>query len=104
MIRFAWENSNEDFNSLVEIARNYILNSENIIVIGYTFPLYNRLLDLQYLNSRTLYNRTIIIQDPNSNEMVQDFKLNFNLNTHDTILIPKSNCQSFYVPQGIYSI
>jgi hypothetical protein len=102
LVRFAWENSNEDFSSLVETSKQYILNSNNIIVIGYTFPLYNRLLDLSYLNSNTFSYKTVVIQDPNSNEMVQDFRINFEINPAVTNVIAKSQCQSFYVPQGIY--
>lgn len=45
-IQFAWEMDFENLNQ----ANSMMKNSKNIVVIGYTFPLYNRLVDLQYLN------------------------------------------------------
>ncbi|MBL0146507.1 MAG: hypothetical protein IPP48_12960 [Chitinophagaceae bacterium] len=64
-IKFAWENKFiGQTNSVISAAIDVIRKSKTIVVIGYTFPLYNRLVDLDYFNESTLYGKTLVIQDP----------------------------------------
>ncbi len=108
LIKFAWETNNtKSFENLT----NSINRSANIVVIGYTFPLYNRLIDLKYFSSESLNAKRLYIQDPNSINIVEDIKDNFGVKEKatyigDTMTKTTSieNCQSFFVPNSIYRI
>lgn len=108
LIKFAWESSSETILgklACVVEAKQKILSSENIVIIGYTFPLYNRLIDLEYLNGPDLKNKTLYIQDPNATEIAKSIVTDFNINVNHhprTYLKEVMNCDSFFIPSGIY--
>ena len=102
-IRFAWERSESDRNSLTEHLIKVISASENIVVIGYTFPLYNRLIDLKYLTQNDLVNKDIIVQDPNAELIKQNIKDIYGLGKRGKIKTI-TDCDSFYVPSTIFGI
>lgn len=87
-IRFAWELENID--EVTDAAYKMIADSKNIVVIGYTFPLYNRLVDFKYLAIGNLYNKKLFIQDPNALELKEVFIEYFNLENVLNVLV-KSN-------------
>jgi hypothetical protein len=101
-IKFAWEEVSE-ISSTVEIAKEKIENSGNIIVIGYTFPLYNRLIDLKYLKQTDLIKKNIIIQDPNADLIKQNIKDIYGIGQRGNIKAI-TDCDSFYVPSTIFGI
>lgn len=102
LVKFAWETNN--FN--VEMAKSKIIESKNVVVIGYTFPLYNRLIDLEYLPQGIIQNKKIFIQDPQAEIISQSFLDNFQLhnNKFKSKLTSISNCDSFYIPPDIFGI
>jgi hypothetical protein len=100
-IRFAWEF--KEIDKLSSIAFKMIEQSKNIVVIGYTFPLYNRLVDSKYLNGYSLKGKNVIIQDPNSIELGADFLEYFGVNQIIQGFTKKTSCNSFYVPQDIFN-
>ncbi len=100
-IKFAWETKN--FNSA--IAKNKIGESKNIVIIGYTFPLYNRSIDLEYFYNDVLYGKRLILQDPNSLELESDVIENFSLkpqNFKGSEIVTKVNCDNFFIPNDIF--
>lgn len=107
-IKFAWETQKNEFYSH---ARKMIDSSINITVIGYTFPLYNRLVDLNFFNKETLNNKNLYIQDPNAIEITENIMESFELKTKATFTGDFStnlkqiiNCDNFFVPNNIYRI
>lgn len=101
LIKFAWEGS----QNIVDLAKQKIETSDTIIVIGYTFPLYNRRIDLRYFdNQEILSEKHIIIQDPNAakikSTLLESWGYNDNLGFADNITI-KEDCDYFYVPSSI---
>lgn len=111
-INFCWETINESSNLtlFIENAIQSIIRSSHVIIVGYSFPLYNRFYD-QLLFAKQNINRTsIIIQNPDSNAALQYFRTIFNYpeNTprskEDPIFITIDNCKSFYVPNDILSV
>lgn len=112
LVQFAWEAENEINNSeseISEIVKEKIESSSNIIVIGYTFPLYNRIADLNYFNKQTLHNKKLYVQDPNAIEIEKSIQENFNIETDYrkanhfiTEIKSISNCDSFFVPSNIF--
>lgn len=102
LIKFAWESELHQ----AKIAKEKIQASKNIVAIGYTFPLYNRLIDFSYLETNDLgYDKRMIIQDPNADKIRQNLLDLFELIEDGTLkqnLIAKTDCESFYVPANIY--
>lgn len=102
LLKFAWETKN--FNA--KVAESMIRESKNIIVIGYTFPLYNRSVDLKYFNGELLYGRRLVVQDPNVEEMKNDVIENFYLKPlqmRGQGILCKANCDSFFIPNDIFN-
>jgi hypothetical protein len=121
LIKFAWEtksaNINESrYNPIEKIAQDAVVNSPDIIIIGYTFPIYNRLQDLEFfdankITTQTLFDnnnkeipRKIYIQDPNAIDIKASTIQQFDFlpkSFFDTQIIPLSDCTSFIVPNRI---
>lgn len=102
-IQFAWELDDKNSNKAKEI----ISNSENIVIVGYTFPLYNRLVDLKYINkdSIDITKQKIYIQDPVAESLKDTFLNNFDFSTptfKENVKVIK-DCNSFFVPSNIHN-
>lgn len=99
LISFAWESEGTNSNLLKQI----IADSGNIVVIGYTFPLYNRLVDLIFLNDVIVnVNRRIYIQDPNSDQILDSVKTDFGLGNSMHHSKSIKECDSFFIPSNIF--
>lgn len=99
-IEFAWENSPKDLteNKFVSLAKQYS-NTEILVIIGYSFPFFNRDIDLLFLTNMNKGGmlRKIIIQSPNNycDALLAKFPI---LNT-DRIKVEWFNDLSqFYIP------
>lgn len=70
-LKFSWESikDNGSMPNFIKEASDAIRRSRHIIVIGYSFPLYNRLFDLELLSQENLDGKYITILDPNSKEI-----------------------------------
>ncbi len=99
-IRFAWEL--KDSTDIINCASKLISQSKNIVIIGYTFPLYNRIIDSKYLTHTTLSKQSVIIQDPNANELTSDFYEYFGRENLINKIKIKTGCNSFHVPKDIF--
>lgn len=103
-IKFAWEQTDE----LKDIAKQKITNSNNVVVIGYTFPLYNRLTDFEYFNMEYLTEKNVFIQDPRACDMTKSITEDFSLITktvdyyNPCNLNAITNCDSFIIPSDIF--
>jgi hypothetical protein len=96
-IKFAWETD----RNVAGIAKSKIQKSNNIVVIGYTFPLYNRLQDLYYFNNKDVSQKKVYIQDPDSEKIGSFAKESFGISTARLIKTVK-DCSSFFVPSDIF--
>ena len=99
-IRFAWEL--ENIIDVTSAAQQMIKFSKNIVVIGYTFPLYNRLVDFEYLFPDNVNQKRLFIQDPNAIELKEDFIEFFSLEGIRHSITPKTSCNHFFVPKDIF--
>jgi len=110
LIKFAWENdklAEGMFPQQVILANNKIASSENIIIIGYTFPLYNRLLDLACLEQKYIGSTRIVIQDPSAEIIRQNLLDYYQLSDNDALrknVKTIKDCESFYIPSNIFGI
>jgi len=112
-IYFSWESiANDKFNEMplhIENAKKAVTRSNIIIIIGYSFPLYNRIVDSFILNAETLGNKQLILQDPNAEDLKKIIKSDFGINETATYMgeVATSiktiiNCNSFFVPNNIF--
>jgi len=118
-LKFSWEtlsesNSEVRKGSHIEFAINAVLRSDIIVVIGYSFPLYNRIIDSMLFNQKTLGGKVIYVQDPHANEICSVLKSDFGLLVGNTMsytngsqktvkVEPIENCRSFFVPSQVFS-
>jgi hypothetical protein len=108
-MKFAWE-SIESKRGQTELyfitkAQEFIQKSKKIIIIGYSFPLYNRQIDLSFLNSTSLQGKTTYIQDPDATNLKSTFSEGFGVdfvNTPLTFCEPITDCKSFFVPRDVF--
>lgn len=117
-ISFSWETLDDTdlrFGKPVHIAEaiDAVRRSDIIVIIGYSFPLYNRLIDSAILNQSNLNGKTVFIQDPHAEELksilANDFELVVAPNKYTTVGSKTSiivnaikNCNSFFVPSNIF--
>lgn len=110
-INFSWETTNSKNTFSAEIlqrASKSIQKSKYIIIIGYSFPLYNRPIDRLLLSPGNLSEKQIIIQNPDaenqSKELIDLFELDhlLKLRGGKTKIIPITNCNSFFVPNDLF--
>ena len=102
-IKFSWE---QEKPPIVEY-ESAITNSETIILIGYSLPLYNRNVDSAILNSSKLRGKKLIIQNLNPESIAEVLESDFNINytsqnrtMEDPKIILSENCASFIVPNS----
>lgn len=116
-ICFGWENDEtySHKNSIQQISLNHALNvaeaTEILVIIGYSFPIFNRDIDSQIIASMKGLKK-IFIQSPKAIEQKDSFIAAFrsiNSNIGDRSVFPDSSTNSFYIPsetsitnQGFY--
>jgi hypothetical protein len=104
-IRFAWEMDESEAKQLVFHINNNMQKSNRIVIIGYTFPVYNRIIDSSYLTDRLLSNsdKKVTIQDPKAESIRSTLiELLGQPKALESIVDVKNDCSSFYVPSDIY--
>ncbi len=104
LIRFAWELGGDNLKSLGDSLRSIIAKSQDIVVIGYTFPIYNRLIDFMYLKQRTINSNSVTIQDPNADAIRQNLLDVYKIPDNSSERIRTvSNCDNFYIPSRVFT-
>ena len=95
MLNFAWEmEKQESIDSLVA-AKDVMAQSKNIVVIGYSFPIFNRSVDRELLDQLQM-NTTIYVQGPNPQteiNRIAPFIEGKHIN-----LVPIADTKQFYIP------
>lgn len=90
-IKYAWEMESDSLEKAIQV-----MNKTNILVIiGYSFPAFNRAIDqalIKEFESGTGYKR-IIYQDPNANQDIIN-----SLFRNENVKLEKENKDQFYIP------
>jgi hypothetical protein len=109
LIKFAWESMDMSRGQapppFIKKAQEYIHASKKIVIIGYSFPLYNRLVDLSFLNQSSLVGKTILIQDPDAKNLKSTFSEGFSIDFNPatgTFCETITDCKSFSVPRDVF--
>lgn len=100
-LNFAWEVENPDDFIMLNIARNIIAETEILVVIGYSFPFFNRLIDKKifevFKNNGTL--KKIYFQNPylDGQTLINQFDLK-EIHFDPNNIIHITDKSQFYVP------
>ncbi|MDB5209722.1 MAG: hypothetical protein JWQ30_549 [Sediminibacterium sp.] len=77
LLSFAWENQNPDFtlnnNLLLTHAKEIARHTEILVIIGYSFPVFNNHVDMDLLNEM-LELKKVYIQSPQASEIINILK------------------------------
>ena len=103
LLTFAWETAHMtgDSERIMKI-KDSISDADILVVVGYTFPFFNRYVDKAFIGAiKNL--KKIYIQDPNANKVMQS--IDAVLAPHqkppmrnNVPVIPITDCSQFYLP------
>ena len=82
-------------NNILKEIKNAVSDTELLIVIGYSFPYFNRLIDQKIFGGMQISGAKVIIQDPSAEGLVDTIKEL--RNWHAGAIKPTTNCNQFYV-------
>lgn len=97
-LSFAWEQS-ENQTKMMEYIKQTTQDTLSVVVIGYSFPFFNREIDCAIIANMP-YLQTIYIQDPNAEAIEQSLRAVLPGNTKVKIVYRK-NCDQFYLPSEL---
>jgi hypothetical protein len=113
-LKFAWESltSSDKLPVFIDEAISEIKKSGQIIITGYSFPLYNRIFDQSIFTAENLSKSVVYIRDPHAAELKSLFHTAFKIKNFDnsnltksdypTYIVPSVSCESFFIPPMIY--
>ena len=94
-LSFAWEESPND-ESMMKSLRETTKDTEQVVVIGYSFPFFNRETDKEIFSGMPKLKK-VYVQDINSEAVI--LSLCAVLPTDHTVdVVPVKNCEQFYLP------
>lgn len=97
-LSFAWEQA-EKQAKMMEYVKQVTTDTISVVVIGYSFPFFNREIDREIIGS--MHNlKTIYIQDPNAEAINQSLRAVLPEGTNIKIEFRK-NCDQFYLPNEL---
>lgn len=103
LLSFAWETSKKKSDDIptIRTAIKQIKEARILVVVGYTFPFFNRVVDKSLISSMDYLNK-IYIQDPRANEVMQNIDAVLPVHKkkpyEPVSIIPITNCDQFYLP------
>ncbi len=102
LLSFAWENTGlKNSNTAVRTFIQNVQFAKTLVVIGYTFPFFNRLVDKEIIGSLNNLKK-VYIQDPRADEVAQSIDAVLASSQKPPInplsIIPITNCNQFYLP------
>ncbi|MGB5981816.1 MAG: hypothetical protein WBG46_06695 [Nonlabens sp.] len=104
LIKYSWDES----NSLIDQAKKTMIKTDILVIVGYSFPTFNRAVDSQLLSGDDNIFDKIIYQDPKSNvEVLEYFHFNFTEQETDESGRNKAfkivkNSDQFYIPPEFF--
>lgn len=102
LMSFAWESNAHDQYSIIEKAVLSTQLTRTLVVIGYSFPYFNRAID-RALFEGMYYLDKVYIQDPAANSMIQKVEelCNRSNKQRRPIIIPYTDVSQFLIPNEL---
>ncbi len=99
-LSFAWEDEyNDTGNDIISLTQRGSMNTEVLVVIGYSFPFFNREIDRKLIQNMVKLDK-IYIQAPDAEELVEKF-YSIRNDFERRKLIPIKNCSQFFLPHEL---
>lgn len=97
-LSFAWEDSPNNEN-MMESLRKTLVDTEQVVVIGYSFPFFNRTKDREIFN-QMLNLKKVYVQDLNPNAVMQSMRAVLPVEKKIEV-VPITDCSQFYLPSEL---
>ena len=97
-LSYAWETS-ERQKQMFDMLQKVTYDTTTVIVIGYSFPYFNRQIDRKIFAARP-YLQTVYIQDPNP-EAIEPSLRAVLLDENATKIVYQKDCTQFYLPREL---
>lgn len=97
-ISFAWESHRTTVN-VVDTVINNIADAEVMIVVGYSFPFFNREVDREIIQKMTSLNK-VYFQSPEADNLIERFHA-ITEKAADMTLVPIRDVSQFYLPNEL---
>lgn len=101
LLDFAWENIDEEFNILTNESLNHAtkiaMNTEYLVVIGYSFPIFNYAIDRVLLKKMTRL-RKVFVQSNDSEQIIKILRSHFSSNNTIIEYEDVGYTSPFYIP------
>ena len=98
-LAFAWEQTKDSEDSSLSIAINETKDTEVLVVIGYSFPYFNREIDRSILKSMTSLKK-VYFQSPDAGKIKERF-LSVRSDIQDSYLYERTNTDQFLLPDEL---
>ncbi len=99
MLNFAWENTKAP--EYIKRLDDIVYNLESLVIIGYTFPFFNREIDTLLFEFIRRNVQTVYIQDPNANnikESVLNIFRRTGIHFNEKKIVLKNDVEQFFLP------
>lgn len=106
LLSFSWESSSDDilpmFNKKrLDLAKKMVANTEYVVIIGYSFPFFNRLVDKMLFKEMEHSIKKIYYQDNNLNISPEDLINKFDLNLSTDKIKMIRDIGQYYIPHEL---
>jgi hypothetical protein len=106
LLSFSWEVSNSEilpgFNlNRLEVAKNMVKSTEYLVIVGYSFPFFNRKVDKLLLEEMSPSLRKIYYQEPNKDILPEDLINKFDVNIPADKIKMIRDVGQFYIPHEL---
>lgn len=98
-LSFAWEKFYNERNNIIEKAKNETSDTEILVVIGYSFPFFNREIDREIINNMTDLKK-VYFQAPDANNLKERF-LSIRDNLEKSNLLERYDLEQFVLPNEL---
>ncbi len=98
-LSFAWEKDEDRENNIVEKAIAGVKETNILIVVGYSFPFFNREIDRKVLGSMKDLKK-VYLQSPDANDLKERFN-SIRQDIPDDKIIPRFSVDQFYLPNEL---
>lgn len=97
-LSFAWEQS-QNSDNMRNVIADTVKDTEQVVVIGYSFPFFNRETDRQIFSGMYNLNK-VYVQDINAEAVIQSLNAVLPMDRKIDVL-PIKNCDQFYLPMEL---
>lgn len=99
-LQFAWENSGMgNYPQHIQDAKNIISNTDELVIIGYSFPEFNREID-KYIFSESKFEK-IYFQTEKHNEGIKSRVMSISNNIKESDITMIDDLSQFYIPFSV---